>query len=139
MVLIHWSATSKRSYPKQVLWIYQFIQIPFYWFLLCQYRSTSSSFFVLSGRLIIPLHTGASGDFRWIWPNHHKRCWTNFSWIGATPCLSSISSFLIRSPLVCLHIQQNICILATLIFLMCYSFIAQYSASYIITSVIVVL
>jgi hypothetical protein len=51
---------------------------------------------IFSGRLKIPLRTDASGGLRWIWPNHRKRCWTSFSWIGVTPSLSLISSFLIR-------------------------------------------
>jgi hypothetical protein len=47
-----------------------------------------------------PLWIGASAGLRWICPNHLKRCCTSFSSTGATPSLSRISSFWIRSLLV---------------------------------------
>ena len=94
---------------------------------------------VLSKRLIISLRTGVSGGLRWRCPNHLKRCWTSFSSIGATPTLSRISSFLIRSLLVWPQIHHNICISATLIFWTCCRLVAQHSAPYNIAGLIVVL
>jgi hypothetical protein len=139
MVQIHESPSFKHSYPKQALWVYF---IPSNLFLLLPpifSLGRPLPLFVFSGRFRIPLRTGASWGLHWIWPNHRKRCWTSLSWIGATPSLSLISSFLIRSFFVLPHIQRNIRISATLIFWTCCLFVAQHSAPYIIAGLIAVL
>jgi hypothetical protein len=59
---------------------------------------------VLSLHFRMPLFS-ASGGLHWICPNHLSRCWTNFYLIAATCTISHITSFLIRSFLVWLHIH----------------------------------
>ena len=95
--------------------------------------------FTFSGRLIIPICTGASSDLRWICPNHLKRCCISFSSIGATPTLSRMSSFRTRSLLVWPHIQRNIRISATHSCWTCRLLVGQHSAPYNIAGRIAVL
>jgi hypothetical protein len=95
--------------------------------------------FTFSGRLIIPICTGASSGLRWICPNHLKRSCISFSSNGATPTLSRISSFRTRSLLVWPHIQRNIRISATLSCWTCRLLVGQHSAPYNIAGWIVVL
>ena len=71
--------------------------------------------FPLLSHFRIPLHTDASGDLRWTYPNHLNQCWTSFSLIDATPSLSHISSFRARFLLVWPQMQHNICISTTFI------------------------
>jgi hypothetical protein len=95
--------------------------------------------FTLLSHLMIPLCTGASGDLRWTCPNHLNRCGIRFSSIGATPSRSCMSSFLTRSNLVCLHIQRNIRISATLSCWICHLLVGQHSAPYNIVGLIAIL
>jgi hypothetical protein len=73
---------------------------------------------VLSLHFRMPLFS-ASGGLHWICPNHLSRCWTNFYLIAATCTISHITSFLIRSFLVWLHIHISMRIFVELICCMC--------------------
>jgi hypothetical protein len=86
--------------------------------------------FLLSIRLITPLQIGASAGLRCICPNHLKRYYTSFSSTGATPSLSRMSSFWIRSLLVWPQIYRNMCISVTLICWTCHLLVCQYFAPY---------
>jgi hypothetical protein len=139
MVQVHESLFSKHSYPKQALWIYF---IPLNLFLLLLPMSVSVDLFLflyfqddLEYRCVLVLQEAFVGYDQTI-ANDVGLASLDF---GATPSLSLISSFLIRSFLVWPHIQRNIRISATLIFSTRCPFVAQHSAPYIITGLIVVL
>ena len=82
----------------------------------------------LSARLNRPICSGASEGLHWICPNHLRRCWTSFSSICATPTLSRITSFRIRSFLVWPHAHLNMRISATPSCWRCHLLVDQHSA-----------
>jgi hypothetical protein len=88
------------------------------------------SFLLLPVRLITPLQIGASAGLRCICPNHLKRCCMSFSSTGATPSLSRMSSFRIRSLLVWPQIHRSMRISATLSCWTSRLLVGQHSAPY---------
>jgi hypothetical protein len=139
MVQVHESSSFKHSYPKQPLWKYF---IPSNLFLLLPPKSVLVDLFLflyfqddLEYRCVLVFQEAFVGYDQTIANDVGLASLV----IGATPSLSIILSFLIRSFLVWPHIQRNIRISATLIFWTCCPFVAQYYAPYIITGLIAVI